>query len=74
MIVFWTEEELQDYIEEKENQACKELILQLLKQLEEKKELLHYLNKDEWADSVGAAKDVLTHKLICYLEVENKEV
>ena len=70
MIVFWTEEELQNYTEEKENQACKELILQLLKQLEEKKELLHYLNKDEWIEGINAAEDVLTHKLICYLKVK----
>ena len=70
MIVFWTEEELQNYAEEKENQACKELILQLLKQLKEKKELLHYLDKDEWIEGVNVAEDVLTHKLICYLKVK----
>jgi hypothetical protein len=70
MIVFWTEEEFQKEIEEKENQACKELILQLIKQLKEKKEFLHFIDKDEWIEGVDVAEDVLMHKLICYLKVK----
>jgi hypothetical protein len=70
MIVFWTEEELQKEIEEKENQACKELILQLIKQLKEKKEFLHFIDKDEWIEGVDVAEDVLMNKLTCYLKVK----